>query len=96
MFAGICVGGWDSGVGEVVVFSMGTRLLTAAKEEKKKSYKRTNRLGISRHSLPMGVNKNPKSSALTGHDVVQRVCERLCRCSDHEPIWGLLRYHTWA
>lgn len=32
MFAGICVGGWDRGVGEVVVFSMGTRLLTAAGE----------------------------------------------------------------
>lgn len=30
MFAGVCVGGWDKGVGEVVVFSMGTRLLTAA------------------------------------------------------------------
>lgn len=38
MFAGICVGGWDRGVGEVVVFSMGTRLLTAA-TEKKKLYK---------------------------------------------------------
>lgn len=35
MFAGICVGGWDSGVGEVVVFSMGTRLLTAAKKKEK-------------------------------------------------------------
>lgn len=34
MFAGICVGGWDRGVGEVVVFIMGTRLLTAAIEEK--------------------------------------------------------------
>lgn len=34
MFAGICVGGWDRGVGEVVVFSMGTRLLTAATEKK--------------------------------------------------------------
>lgn len=33
MFEGICVGGWDRGVGEVVVFSMGTRLLTAAKEK---------------------------------------------------------------
>lgn len=33
MFGGICVGGWDRGVGEVVVFSMGTRLLTAAKEK---------------------------------------------------------------
>lgn len=29
MLAGVCVGGWDRGVGEVVVFSMGTRLLTA-------------------------------------------------------------------
>lgn len=39
MFAGICVGGWDRGVGEVVVFSKGTRLLTAAIEQKeKKSY----------------------------------------------------------
>lgn len=27
------MGGWDRGVGEVVVFSMGTRLLTAAKEK---------------------------------------------------------------
>lgn len=33
MFAGICVGGWDRGVGEVVVFSMGTRLLTAARQK---------------------------------------------------------------
>lgn len=31
MFEGICVGGWDSGVGEVEGFSMGTRLLTAAR-----------------------------------------------------------------
>lgn len=30
MFVGICVGGWDRGVGEVVVFNMGTWLLTAA------------------------------------------------------------------
>lgn len=35
MFAGVCVGGWERGVGEVVVFSMGTRLLTAAREGKK-------------------------------------------------------------
>lgn len=34
MLAGICVGGWDRGVGEVVVFSMGTRLLTAAEKER--------------------------------------------------------------
>lgn len=34
MFEGICVGGWDRGVGEVVVFSMGTRLLTAATKNK--------------------------------------------------------------
>lgn len=33
MLAGICVGGWDRGVGEVVVFSMGTRLLTAAEKK---------------------------------------------------------------
>lgn len=33
MFAGICVGGWERGVGEVVVFSMGTRLLTAVTEK---------------------------------------------------------------
>lgn len=38
MFAGICVGGWDRGVGEVVVFSMGTRLLTASTEKKEKGY----------------------------------------------------------
>lgn len=38
MFAGICVGGWDRGVGEVVVFIMGTRLLTAAIEGKKYRY----------------------------------------------------------
>ena len=37
MFAGICVGGWDRGVGEVVVFSMGTRLLTAAIKRKEKN-----------------------------------------------------------
>ncbi len=42
MFAGICVGGWDRGVGEVVVFSMGTRLLTAAMEKKEdKVYEHT-------------------------------------------------------
>lgn len=39
MFAGICVGGWDRGVGEVVVFSMGTRLLTAAGEPAGASFK---------------------------------------------------------
>lgn len=38
MFAGVCVGGWDRGVGEVVVFSMGTRLLTAATEKSKSYY----------------------------------------------------------
>lgn len=41
MFAGVCVGGWDRGVGEVVVFSMGTRLLTAGIAKKKKLYKHT-------------------------------------------------------
>lgn len=30
MFGFVCVGGWDRGVGEAVVVSMGTRLLTAA------------------------------------------------------------------
>jgi len=35
-------------------------------------------------------------TALTRHDVIQRVCERLCRRGDHEPIWGLLRHHSWA
>lgn len=30
MFGFVCVGGWDRGVGDVVVVSMGTRLLTAA------------------------------------------------------------------
>lgn len=43
MFAGICVGGWDRGVGEVVVFSMGTRLLTAAIDEKRQKVTQTNR-----------------------------------------------------
>ena len=38
MFAGVCVGGWDRGVGEVVVFSMGTRLLTAAIRNNEKHY----------------------------------------------------------
>lgn len=38
MFAGIGVGGWDRGVGEVVVFSMGTRLLTAANDPTGESY----------------------------------------------------------
>lgn len=33
MFADVCVGVWERGVGEFVVFSMGTRLLTAAKEK---------------------------------------------------------------
>lgn len=33
---------------------------------------------------------------LTCHDVVQRVCERLRRCSYHEPVRGLLRYHAGA
>lgn len=33
MFAGVCAGGWERGVGEVVVFSMGTRLLTATKKK---------------------------------------------------------------
>lgn len=36
MFADVCVGGWESGVGDVVVFSMGTRLLTAGKDKRKK------------------------------------------------------------
>lgn len=36
MFAGVCAGGWERGVGEVVVFSMGTRLLTAAIKKKKR------------------------------------------------------------
>lgn len=35
MFAGVCVGGWERGVGEDVVFSMGTRLLTAARKKQK-------------------------------------------------------------
>lgn len=34
MFPGICVGGWDMGVGEVVGFSMGTRLPTAVVDKK--------------------------------------------------------------
>ena len=34
MLAGVCVGGCDRGVGEVVVFSMGTRLLTAATQQR--------------------------------------------------------------
>lgn len=34
MFVGICVGGWVRGVGEVVAFSIGTRLLTAIKGDK--------------------------------------------------------------
>lgn len=33
MFVGVCVGGWEGGVGDVVVFSVGTRLLTTAKQE---------------------------------------------------------------
>lgn len=33
MLAGVCEGGWDRGVGEVVVFSMGTRLLTATTQK---------------------------------------------------------------
>lgn len=46
MFAGVCVGGWDRSVGEVVVFGMGTRLLTAATGNNEKSYTCTYRLGI--------------------------------------------------
>lgn len=43
MFAGVCAGGWDRGVGEVVVFSMGTRLLTAAIGKKKRKVKSYNK-----------------------------------------------------
>lgn len=46
MFAGIGVGGWDRGVGEVVVFSMGTRLLTAANDPTGESYTKKQRYGI--------------------------------------------------
>lgn len=46
MFAGIGVGGWDRGVGEVVVFSMGTRLLTAANGPTGESYTKKQRYGI--------------------------------------------------
>ena len=49
MFAGICVGGWDRGVGEVVVFSMGTRLLTAVKEPDEKMLNKHAGFGFSRH-----------------------------------------------
>lgn len=64
MFVGICVGGWDKGVGEVVVFSMGTRLLTAAKEIKgKKSYIEHRYLGFSRH-FRQRRNSNKKSTYL--------------------------------
>lgn len=38
MFAGVCVGGWDKGVGDDVVFSIGTRLLTAATGKTVQSY----------------------------------------------------------
>lgn len=101
MFVGICVGGWDRGVGEVVVFSMGTRLLTAVKRNIfLKSYIEHTDLGFGRHLHQTRNNNILRSTAtrkaLTCHDVIQRVCERLCRCSYHEPIWGLLRYHSWA
>lgn len=57
MFAGICVGGWDRGVGEVVVFSMGTRLLTAAEKEKARRD-----VGLSRHSnLRSGEKLQPRA-----------------------------------
>lgn len=94
MLAGICVGGWDRGVGEVVVFSMGTRLLTAA--EKKHTLRCGSEQTLESREGKSNVRQTAATKALTCHDVIQRVCERLCRCSYHEPIWGLLRYHSWT
>ena len=72
MFEGICVGGWDRGVGEVVVFSMGTRLLTAAIETKsgKKSY-RNMRI---RSQSQVNCNKKMTLPAMMSSSVSVSVC----------------------
>lgn len=68
MFAGIGVGGWDRGVGEVVVFSMGTRLLTAANGPTGESYTKNKDMGFCRHLHVTGkqawINCNKTSTHL--------------------------------
>lgn len=73
-------------MGEVVVFNIGTLLLTAADKNQRMSvitYKKKNHNHTYRSK---NIKKETTDSKLTCHDVIQRVCERLCGRGHHEAI----------